>query len=228
MYEEDYSWVQLPSKIEFVPNKKYLIKSGNNWETMIFVKFDPKHSIENWGDEKGTYEAYVFKSVDGYGTSTFGKSYLENLASEGLVKMYDENFNWKTELKIKKAELNEKRQPILKTGFIILFENGIDIEETYPLQKKLFELGFKWYNKNGKKLLTPKEVDSKIFTIECLNWKTSDKRYSGMDANQRDKKLLLISTYKNIDGEKDKERRLSIAYDHDVEVIDGYDLISKI
>ena len=49
-----------------------------------------------------------------------------------------------------------------------------------------------------------------------------------MDADQRDKKLLLISSYKNLENERDKERKLSIVYDHNVEVIDGYDLISKI
>lgn len=230
MFEEDYSWLPEMNKLIFVPGEKYLIKSGNNWETLIFSEFDPEHTLDTWGysSESKSYEAYIFKNPDGYGSTTFGKEYLENLASNGLVKIYDEKFNWKTDLKIKKISLNEKGLPILKTGFIILFENGINIEETYSLQKKLFELGFKWYNKNAKKVLTPKEVNSKIFTIECLNWKTSDSRYSSMDANQRDKKLLLISTYKNIDNEKDKERRLSIVYDHDVEVIDGYDLISKI
>lgn len=230
MFEDDYSWLPKMDKIIFVPGEKYLIKSGNNWETLIFLKFDPEHTLDGWGHntESKSYEAYIFKNPDGYGSTTFGKEYLENLASDGLVKIYDENFNWKTDLKIKKISLNEKGLPILKTGFIILFENGIDIKETYPLQKKLFELGFKWYNKKNGELLKTSDIDSKIFTIECLNWKTSDKRYSGMDANQRDKKLLLISTYKNIDTEKDKERRLSIAYDHDVEVVDGYDLISKI
>ena len=225
MFEDDYSWLPEMDKLIFVPGKKYLIKSGNNWETLIFLKFDPEYTTDYGG--RGSYEAYVFTDVNGHGHAAFGKSYLEDLTSKGLVKVFKEDFSWKDDLKIKKVGLNEMGQPILKTGFIILFENGIGIEQTYPLQKKLFELGFKWYHKKNGVRLTTREVDS-IFTIECFNWNTSDTRYSSMDADQRDKKLLLISSYKNLENERDKERKLSIVYDHNVEVIDGYDLISKI
>jgi hypothetical protein len=228
---DDYDWVLNPEeikKIDFVPGRKYAIKSGNNWDILIFQKFDPEHRLDFYQNNNNeTYEAYVFKDEDGYSTSTFGKSHLEDLASKGLVKVFKEGFSWKNELHIQKSSLDSKGLPVLKGNFIILFYNGIDIKETYKLQKKLFKLGFSWYEL-GQNLLTNKEVDSKIFTIESLNWDTTKYTYEKMDANQRNKKLLLISTFKNLDDDRDKERRLSFVHDHDIEVIDGYDLLSKI
>jgi hypothetical protein len=47
-----------------------------------------------------------------------------------------------------------------------------------------------------------------------------------MDANQRNKKLLLVSTVKNLDNDREKEKRLSFVFDHDIEVIDGYSLLN--
>jgi len=228
MYEDDYSWLpSLEEEIKFVPGKKYLIKDGNNWNVLIFVKYDPEYLLSGFRDIKGTYEAYIFKSVDGYDTSTFGRSHLEKLATKGYIKPYDADFNWFSELNVKKASLDSKGRPILNGDFVILFENGVKVEETYDLQKKLFQLGFKWYRKKSG-VITSKDVDFKIFTIESLNWDTSLYSYNNMDAQQRDKKLLLLSSYIDLENEREKERKLSYIFDHDVEVIDGYDLISKI
>ena len=211
MFEDDYSWLPEMDKLIFVPGKKYLIKSGNNWETLTFLKFDPEYTTD-YGS-RGSYEAYVFTDRNGYGHAAFGKSYLEDLASKGLVKVFKEGFSWKDELHIQKGSLDGKGLPILKGNFVILFYDGIDVEKTYDLQKKLFQLGFSWYSKLGQNLLTNKEVDTKIFTIESLNWDTKKYTYDKMGANQRDKKLLLVSTFKNLDNDRDKERRLSFVYD---------------
>ena len=229
MYEDDYSWLpSLEEEIKFVPGKKYLIKDGNNWNVLIFVKYDPEYLLSGFRDIKGTYEAYIFKSVDGYDTSTFGRSHLEKLATKGYIKPYDADFNWFSELNVKKASLDSKSRPILNGNFVILFQNGVEPEKTYDLQEKLFQLGFKWYGKKSGAIITSKDIGAKIFTIECLNWDTSLYTYSQMDSQQRDKKLLLMSRYIGLEDEREQERKLSYIFDHDVEVIDGYDLISKI
>ena len=228
-YEDDYSWLPGLEKINFIPGRKYAIKAGNNWDFYIFKKFDPEHKLDysfnNRRRNNETYEAYLFTDILGNGKIVLGKSYLEDLASQGLVKVFDENFSWKNELHIKKGSLDKKGLPILKGNFIILFYDGIDIKKTYGLQKKLFKLGFSWYNL-GQNLLTNKEIDSKIFTIESLNWDTTKSTYDKMDANQRDRKLLLVSTFKNLDDDREKERRLSFVHDHNIEVIDGYSLLN--
>jgi len=223
MYDDDYSWLPSLEKINFIPGRKYSIKLGNNWNVYIFKEYDPEHKTDYAG---GTYEAYLFTDENGHGHGAFGKSYLEDLTSRGLVKVFKEGFSWKDELHIRKGSLDGKGLPILKGNFVILFYDGIDVEKTYDLQKKLFQLGFSWYSKLGYNLLTNKKVDSKIFTIESLNWDTSFDTYDQMDANQRNKKLLLVSTVKNLDNDREKERRLSFVFDHDIEVIDGYSLLN--
>lgn len=229
MYEDDdYSWA-LPKpdeKIEFVPNRKYLIKPGNFWEVLTFIEFDPTHSVEFNRGERQAYPAYVFKGED-KNKSYFSENYVKELATKGFIKPYDPDFNWVSNLNIKKVEINKKGQPILKGGFVILFYNGIDIVDTYSLQKKLFELGFKWYN-GKQEILDPTQGREKILTIESFNWDTSIYSYERMDSKQRDKKLLLLSAFYSSEAEREKQLRLDFLDHHDVEVIDGYDLISRI
>jgi hypothetical protein len=117
---------------------------------------------------------------------------------------------------------------MIKGDFVILFKNGINVESTYKLQKKLLEMGYQWYVK-GKRLITPKDVKEGIFTIESLNWDTSNKLYSRMDSTFGDRKVIMLSTMEGKETEQDKERRLNFIHDHPrVQVIDGDDLISKI
>ena len=89
-------------------------------------------------------------------------------------------------------------------------------------------MGYQWYVK-GKRLITPKDVKEDIFTIESLNWDTSNNLYSRMDSTFGDRKVIMLSTMEGKETENDKERRLNFIHDHpQVQVVDGDDLLSKI
>ena len=223
-YEDDYSWLpSVDDVINFVVDAKYHIKSGNNWETYTYVGYDPKHTItSSRGQEEDlTYPVYVFQAE--HGKSFKSKEYVNDLVSRGLIKSYGDDFSYSKELNIKKVNIDG-----IRPNFVIIFENGVDVEETYGLQERLLEIGYTWYGK-GNRLITPKDVKDKIFTFESVNWDISNNLYSRMDATFGDRKILMMSTFESLKTENDKERRLNFILDHpQVQVIDGDDLLTKI
>jgi len=222
-YEDDYSWVpSTDDVINFVVGAKYHIKSGNNWETYTYVGYDPKHTISSRDQEDGlTYPVYIFQAE--HGKSFKSEGYVKDLVSRGLIRSYGEDFSYSKELNIKKVNIDG-----IRPNFVIIFENGVDVEETYGLQERLLKMGYTWYSK-GKRLITPKDVKDKIFTIESVNWDISNNLYSRMDATFGDRKILMMSTFENLKTENDKERRLNFILDHpQVQVIDGDNLLTKI
>jgi hypothetical protein len=228
MSMEDFDWLpNIDDPLDFSIGQTYHIKSGNNWETMEYVGFDPKHKVSFRDRQDGlTYPVFMFKNK--YGTSNMSQGHVEDLARKGMIKFFDPEFNFYKELNIKKVGVDTNGFPMIKSDFVILFKNGINVESTYELQKKLLEMGYQWYVK-GKRLITPKDVKEDIFTIESLNWDTSNNLYSRMDSTFGDRKIIMLSTMENKETEQDKERRLNFIHDHPrVQVINGDDLISKI
>jgi hypothetical protein len=221
-FEDDYSWLPNLEEPVLIKDQEYFIKSGNNWELMTYVGFDPKHEVDFRDQADGlTYPVHIFKNK--YGTSYKSVSYVEELVSKGFVKYYDSEFNFYQELKIKKINIQN-----LRPNFVIIFKNGVDVTKTYRLQEELLRMGYKWHSK-GKRVITPNDIKEKVFTIESLNWDTSNRLYTRMDSTFGDRKIIMLSTMENKETEQDKERRLNFIHDHPrVQVIDGDDLISKI
>ena len=221
-FEEDFSWLpSIEDVIDFEIGADYHIKSGNNWETYTYVGYDPVHNMGFSDNPTTTYPVYIFKAR--HGKSYKSKEYVKDLVARGLVKVYDPNFNFYQELNIKKINIEN-----LKPNFVIIFKNGVDVEATYGLQKILLDMGYTWYHR-GKRLITPKDVKNKIFTIESVNWDVSNRLYSRMNATFGDRKILMLSSFDDLETEMDKERRLNFIHDHpEVQVVDGDDLLSKI
>lgn len=222
-FEEDFSWLpSVDDTLDFEVDGKYHIKSGNNWETYTYVGYDPKHTIAQ-SDERDyiTYPVYIFKSE--YSKSYKSEGYVKDLVARGLIKQYDPDFSYRKELNIKNVNPES-----IRPNFVIIFKNGVDLEETYGLQEKLLDMGYTWYHR-GKRLITPKDIKGKIFSIESVNWDVSNSLYSRMDSTFGDRKILMLSTFDGLKTENDKERRLNFIHDHpQVQVIDGDDLLTKI
>ena len=222
-FEEDYSWLpSVDDTLGFEVGDKYHIKSGNNWETYTYVGYDPKHTIPQ-SDERDnlTYPVYIFKSE--HSKSYKSEGYVKDLVARGLIKQYDPNFNYRKGLNIKNVNPES-----IKPNFVIIFKNGVDVQSTYELQERLLDMGYTWYHR-GKRLITPKDIKEKIFTIESVNWDVSNSLYSRMDSTFGDRKILMLSTFDGLKTESDKERRLNFILDHpQVQVIDGDNLLTKI
>jgi len=222
MDSNDFSWLpSLDLDEPFVVGAKYYIRDGNAWELYEYKGYDPNHKV--WLDDPNdtTYPVHIFKTQNG--TSYKSVPYIEDLVSRDLIKPYEEDFDVYQNFKIQKVNIND-----IKSDFVILFKNGISIEETYNLQNELLKRGYSWYSK-GKRLLTTDDVSGLIFTIECLNWDTSNPLYKGMNSTFGDRKILMLSTFDNISSESEKQRRLNLIQDHPkVKVIDGDNLLSKI
>ena len=173
------------------------------------------------GGKSQTYPVYVFQAQ--HGKSYKSEGYVKDLVSRGLIKAYDPDFNFYKQLNVKKINIEN-----LKPNFVIIFRNGVDVQDTYDLQTKLLEMGYTWYHR-GERLITPKDVKDKIFTIESVNWDVSNSLYSRMDATFGDRKILMLSSFDSLETESDKERRLNFILDHpQVQVIDGDNLLTKI
>lgn len=221
-FEEDYSWLpSIDDIIDFEVDGKYHIKSNNNWETYTYVGYDPKHRMDFGGGKSQTYPVYIFQAQ--HGKSYKSEGYVKDLVARGLVKQYDPNFNYRKQLNIKNVNIDN-----IRPNFVIIFKNGVDVQSTYELQERLLDMGYTWYHR-GKRLITPKDIKEKIFTIESVNWDVSNSLYSRMDASFGDRKILMLSTFDGLETENDKERRLNFILDHpQVQVIDGDNLLSKI
>jgi hypothetical protein len=221
-FEEDFSWLpSIDDVIDFEIGADYHIKSGNNWETYTYVGYDPAHKM-GFGDTPNiTYPVYIFQAK--HGKSYKSEGYVKDLVARGLIKAYDPDFNFYKQLNVKKINIEN-----LKPNFVIIFRNGVDVQDTYDLQTKLLEMGYTWYHR-GERLITPKDVKDKIYTIESVNWDVSNSLYSRMNSTFGDRKILMLSTFDDLETEGDKERRLNFILDHpQVQVVDGDDLLSKI
>jgi hypothetical protein len=215
---DDFGWLDLDEP--FVVGANYYIKDGNSWELYEYKGFDPKHVVDAYDKDKKTYPVHIFKTK--YGTSYKSVPYVEELVSRNLIKPYEEDFNFYQQLNIK---INLEN---LKPNFVIVFKNGVNVQDTYELQERLLEMGYTWYHR-GERLLTDKDVSDNIFTIESVNWDTSNRLYSRMNTTFGDRKILMLSTLDDSEDDSNKERRLNFIHDHpEVQVIDGDDLLSKI
>jgi len=229
---EDFEWMgEIPST--FIPGQKYTIKSGNNWDTQEFVEFVPNYKHEHDG-EVYEYEMYKFKSVKGHSTSHMSKQHVDDLVAKGLVRIFEEDFNFESLLDF--GTLND----IDGRNFAIYFRDGISLDDTIPIQEELFKRGFSWSGVGQKPLTSVRAKNNKpILLIESINWDNTDSRYKNMPNNMRDEKKLLFANFPEYERwhtpgldndylEKEKERSTNELTHHNALVIDGHKLLSNL
>lgn len=229
----DFEWIEdVPQ--DLVKGYRYQIKQPNGtWDDMVFIGRDKNHKYEyrNGGEEKSfTMDVYIFKDKEegGFVTSYQPVERVHEMIKNGDFRYYDPEYHFESEFKF--GDLDD----INGNSFAIYFRDGVNIDETIPIQEELIIRGFKWYGK-GPQIITSEDVknNAPILTIDSINWDNSKKAYQNLDPNQRDKKLLSFFTYPETFGrmvkdEKYKRVENSTVFlkENDVIVIDGHKLLN--
>jgi hypothetical protein len=215
--EDELEWIK-GVETDLVPGEIYDIKTGNGyyWVPEIYVgkKWDNEHQVE----------MYKFKDLDGGGSGGKSVPYVKDLIEKGNIRPYDPNWSIKDEL-----TFSDNIEDALKGNFVIYFKDGAYLDQTLPIQDKLFEMGFSFYTKEPNEYITNKDSSDKIQFFESFNWDTSNPRYNKMPSDQWDKKKILLSKVKDDEFSwrrtpnprlEEQELFLTIR-DHDAIVIDG-------
>ena len=215
--EDEFDWVR-DVEIDLVPGEIYDIKTGNGYYWV------PEKYVGKGWDEEYQTEFYKFKDIDGSGSS--GRKsvpYVKELMEKGHIRLYDPNWSIKDEL-----TFSDNIEDALKGNFVIYFKDGIYLDQTLPIQDKLFEMGFSFYTKKPNEYITNKDHSDKIQFFECFNWDISNPRYSRMPSDQWDKKKILLSKVKKDDEfrwrpkpRRDEQELFSTVKDHNATVING-------
>jgi len=215
--EDEFDWVR-DVEIDLVPGEIYDIKTGNGYYWV------PEKYVGKGWDEEYQTEFYKFKDIDGSGSS--GRKsvpYVKELMEKGQIRPYDPNWSIKDEL-----IFSNNIEDALKGNFVIYFKDGIYLDQTLPIQDKLFEMGFSFYTKKPNEYITNKDHSDKIQFFECFNWDISNPRYSRMPSDQWDKKKILLSKVKKDDEfrwrpkpRRDEQELFSTVKDHNATVING-------
>lgn len=216
--EDEFDWVR-DVEIDLVPGQIYDIKTSNGYywvpEKYIGRKWDDKHDVE----------MYKFKDLDGGGSGGKSVPYVKDLMKKGHIRPYDPNWSIKDEL-----TFSDNIEDALKGNFVIYFKDGVYLDETLPIQDKLFEMGFSFYTKGPNEYITNKDSSKKIQFFESFNWDTSNPRYNKMPSDQWDKKKILLSAVKKDDEFRwrpkpnprlDEQELFAYVKDHDAIVING-------
>lgn len=215
--EDEMDWVR-GVELDLVPGEIYDIKTGNGyyWVPEIYVgkKWDNEHQIE----------MYKFKDLDGGGSGSKSVPYVKDLIEKGNIRPYNPDWSIKDEL-----TFSDNIEDALKGGFVIYFKNGVYLDQTLPIQDKLFEMGFSFYTKGPNEYITNEDSPKKIQFFESFNWDTSNPRYNKMPSDQWDKKKVLLMS---VDEDKGRWRSKSdprleeqelflTVRDHNATVING-------
>ena len=215
--EDEFDWVR-DVEIDLVPGEIYDIKTGNGYYWV------PEKYVGKGWDEEYQMEFYKFKDIDGSGSSGRKSApYVKELMEKGQIRPYDPNWSIKDEL-----IFSNNIEDALKGNFVIYFKDGIYLDQTLPIQDKLFEMGFSFYTKKPNEYITNKDHSDKIQFFECFNWDISNPRYSRMPSDQWDKKKILLSKVKKDDEfrwrpkpRRDEQELFSTVKDHNATVING-------
>ncbi len=214
---DDFDWVR-GVETDLIPGQIYDIKTGNGYYWVA-----EKYIGKKWDDEY-QMEFYKFKDLEGGGSGGKSIPYVKELLEKGHIRPYDPKWSIKDEL-----TFSDNIEDALKGNFVIYFKDGVYLDQTLPIQDKLFEMGFSFYTKEPNEYITNKDSSDKIQFFESFNWDNSNPRYNSMPSDQWDKKKILLS---RIDDDKFRWRRtpnprveeqelfLTIR-DHNAIVIDG-------
>jgi hypothetical protein len=213
----DFKWAQ-EIETDLVPGEVYDIKASNG-----YYWFPEKYIGRSW-DNEHQIEFYKFKDINGGGSGRKSVPYVKELIKKGEIRLYDPNWSIKDEL-----TFSDNLEDALKGNFVIYFKDGVYLDQTLPIQDKLFEMGFSFYTKGPNEYITDEDHSYKIQFFECFNWDTSNPRYKRMPSDQWDQKKILLSKIKDDDFKwsrkpdpRFEEQELFItAKDHNAIVING-------
>jgi hypothetical protein len=215
--EDELEWIK-GVETDLVPGEVYDIKASNG-----YYWFPEKYIGRSW-DNEHQIEFYKFKDINGGGSGRKSVPYVKELIKKGEIRLYDPNWSIKDEL-----TFSDNLEDALKGNFVIYFKDGVYLDQTLPIQDKLFEMGFSFYTKGPNEYITNKDSSDKIQFFECFNWDTSNPRYKRMPSDQWDQKKILLSKIKDDDFKwsrkpdpRFEEQELFItAKDHNAIVING-------
>lgn len=222
--EDKWDWVR-EIEVDLIPGEIYDIKTGNEYYWV------PEKFIGKEWDNEYDVEMYKFKSLDGSGSGGRSTPYVKELIQKGHIRPYDPNWSIKDEI-----TFSNNIEDALKGNFVIYFKDGVYLDETLPIQDKLFEMGFSFYTKGPNEYITNKDSSKKIQFFESFNWDTSNPRYKNMPSDQRDKKKILLSNVKKDDEitwkpkpnpRLDDQELFLVIKDHDAIVINGDNLLNN-
>ena len=215
--EDEFDWVR-GVETDLVPGEIYDIKTGNGyyWVPEMYVG-------KKW-DEEFQVEMYKFKDLDGGGSGGKSVPYVKDLIEKGNIRPYDPNWSIKDEL-----TFSDNIEDALKGNFVIYFKNGVYLDQTLPIQDKLFEMGFSFYTKGPNEYITNKDSSDKIQFFESFNWDQSNQRYNKMPSDQWDKKKILLMSFDRDKGRwrnkpnprLDEQELFLTVRDHNATVING-------
>jgi len=213
----DFKWAQ-EIETDLVPGEVYDIKTSNG-----YYWFPEKYIGRSW-DNEHQIEFYKFKDINGGGSGRKSVPYVKELIKKGEIRLYDPNWSIKDEL-----TFSDNLEDALKGNFVIYFKDGVYLDQTLPIQDRLFEMGFSFYTKGPNEYITDEDHAYKIQFFECFNWDTSNLRYKRMPSDQWDQKKILLSKIKDDDFKwsrkpdpRFEEQELFItAKDHNAIVING-------
>jgi hypothetical protein len=215
--EDGFDWVR-GVETDLVPGEIYDIKTGNGyyWVPEMYVG-------KKWDEEFGV-EMYKFKDLDGGGSGGKSVPYVKDLIEKGNIRPYDPNWSIKDEL-----TFSDNIEDALKGNFVIYFKNGVYLDQTLPIQDKLFEMGFSFYTKGPNEYITNKDSSDKIQFFESFNWDQSNQRYNKMPSDQWDKKKILLMSFDRDKGKwrnkpnprLDEQELFLTVRDHNATVING-------
>jgi hypothetical protein len=215
--EDEFDWVR-GVETDLVPGEIYDIKTVNGyyWVPEMYVG-------KQWDEEFGV-EMYKFKYLDGGGSGGKSVPYVKDLIQKGHIRPYDPNWSIKDEL-----TFSDNIEYALKGNFVIYFKNGVYLDQTLPIQDKLFEMGFSFYTKGPNEYITNEDSPKKIQFFESFNWDTSNPRYNKMPSDQWDKKKILLMSvdedrgkWRNKPNPRLDEQELFLTVrDHNATVING-------
>jgi hypothetical protein len=217
--EDEFDWVR-GVEIDLVPGEIYDIKTGNGYYWV------PEKYVGKGWDEEHQMEFYKFEDIDGStGSGRKSVPYVKDLMKKGHIRLYDPNWSIKDEL-----TFSDNIEDALKGNFVIYFKDGVYLDQTLPIQDKLFKMGFSFYTKEPNEYITNKDSSDKIQFFESFNWDTSNPRYNKMPSDQWDKKKILLSSVKKDDGFRwrpkpnprlDEQELFLTIMDHNAIVING-------
>lgn len=184
----DFDWVK-DVEADLIPGEIYDIKTGNGyyWVPELYVGKD-------WDDE---YQVNYYKFKDLGGSSGSGRKsepYVKELIQKGDIRPHDPNWSIKDEL-----TFSDNIEDALKGNFVIYFKDGVYLDQTLPIQDKLFEMGFSFYTKGPNEYITNKDSVKPIQFFESFNWDTSNPRYKSMPSDQWDQKKILLNAVQTDD-----------------------------
>ena len=230
MNESDdlFGWTK-EIKADLKPGEIYDIKTGNGYYWVPELYYGREYDKEMGG------EVYKFGDIDSKKpNSRKSVNYVRSLIEKGDLRPYNPNWSIRDEITF----TNDIRQASRKS-FVIYFENGIMLDDTLPIQDKLFEMGFQFYTKGPNEYITNENTqigDKLIQFFECVNWNNDIPRYQYLPNDQWDNKMIMLRTvdvdalmsFRRPDNRMRDQELFLETLENDVIVINGDNVLKQL